>query len=210
MSKFLQKYFYATLIAGFCIATPAQSTTVLGFNDTAAPNGSVSVGPSYQEAGYSLQATSGVFFADSSDFVGLAQFGSDTLIFNRDVSFILTKDDNELFDLVSVLTGSLGRAFPGNSDDGNFVFTGYFGLTEIASQVVLAINTASPTLFSFSGFTGLTSLVVTTTDGRFPVMDDLTLSAVSAVPVPAALPLFGTGLAFLGFMGWRRKRKTAS
>lgn len=33
--------------------------------------------------------------------------------------------------------------------------------------------------------------------------------AVSAVPVPAALPLFGTGLAVLGFIGWRRKRKAA-
>ena len=32
---------------------------------------------------------------------------------------------------------------------------------------------------------------------------------VSAVPVPAALPLFGTGLALMGFIGWRRKRKLA-
>lgn len=31
-------------------------------------------------------------------------------------------------------------------------------------------------------------------------------STVSAVPVPAALPLFGTGLAVMGFVGWRRKR----
>ncbi len=34
-------------------------------------------------------------------------------------------------------------------------------------------------------------------------------SAVSAVPLPAALPLFGTGLAIMGFIGWRRKRKLA-
>lgn len=32
---------------------------------------------------------------------------------------------------------------------------------------------------------------------------------ISAVPVPAALPLFGTGLAIMGFIGWRRKRKSA-
>lgn len=31
--------------------------------------------------------------------------------------------------------------------------------------------------------------------------------SVNAVPVPAALPLFGTGLAVMGFIGWRRKRK---
>lgn len=29
----------------------------------------------------------------------------------------------------------------------------------------------------------------------------------SVVPIPAALPLFGTGLAIMGFIGWRRKRK---
>lgn len=32
---------------------------------------------------------------------------------------------------------------------------------------------------------------------------------VFPVPVPAALPLFGTDLALMGFIGWRRKRKMA-
>ncbi|MCP4071902.1 MAG: hypothetical protein GY742_09220 [Hyphomicrobiales bacterium] len=30
------------------------------------------------------------------------------------------------------------------------------------------------------------------------------------VPIPAALPLFGTGLALMGFVCWRRKRKAAA
>jgi hypothetical protein len=34
-----------------------------------------------------------------------------------------------------------------------------------------------------------------------------TLSNVSAVPLPATLPLFATGLGALGLLGWRRKRK---
>ncbi|MCG8490963.1 MAG: hypothetical protein MI743_05055, partial [Sneathiellales bacterium] len=29
---------------------------------------------------------------------------------------------------------------------------------------------------------------------------------VSAIPLPAALPLYGAGIAILGFLGWRRKR----
>lgn len=37
-----------------------------------------------------------------------------------------------------------------------------------------------------------------------------TAPSVSAVPVPAALPLFGTGLAIMGFIGWRKKRKVAA
>jgi len=32
-------------------------------------------------------------------------------------------------------------------------------------------------------------------------------TALSVVPLPAALPLYGAGLAVMGFIGWRRKRK---
>ncbi|MCP4070415.1 MAG: hypothetical protein GY742_01580 [Hyphomicrobiales bacterium] len=34
--------------------------------------------------------------------------------------------------------------------------------------------------------------------------------SVSPVPIPAALPLFGTGLTVMGLIGWRRKRKPAA
>ena len=34
--------------------------------------------------------------------------------------------------------------------------------------------------------------------------------ATSVVPLPAALPLYGTGLAIMGFVGWRRKRKAVA
>jgi len=42
---------------------------------------------------------------------------------------------------------------------------------------------------------------------------NITASAVSdvnVIPLPAALPLFATGLGVLGLLGWRRKRKTVS
>lgn len=38
----------------------------------------------------------------------------------------------------------------------------------------------------------------------------VTYEAAPAVPLPAALPLFATGLGALGFFGWRRKRKQAA
>ncbi|WP_169543727.1 Npun_F0296 family exosortase-dependent surface protein [Sneathiella aquimaris] len=31
---------------------------------------------------------------------------------------------------------------------------------------------------------------------------------ISVVPLPAALPLYGAGVALLGFMGWRKRRKS--
>jgi hypothetical protein len=37
-----------------------------------------------------------------------------------------------------------------------------------------------------------------------------TVTAVSAVPLPGALPLFASGLVGLGLLGWRRKRKNAA
>ena len=36
------------------------------------------------------------------------------------------------------------------------------------------------------------------------------LELASATPLPAALPLFATGLGSLGLLGWRRKRKVAA
>jgi hypothetical protein len=38
-------------------------------------------------------------------------------------------------------------------------------------------------------------------------VDDLTINTASATPLPAALPLFASGLGALGLLGWRRKRK---
>ena len=43
----------------------------------------------------------------------------------------------------------------------------------------------------------------------YPGFDAISLADANAVPVPAALPLFVTGLGALGLFGWRRKRKAA-
>ncbi|MCC6775358.1 MAG: DUF642 domain-containing protein [Hyphomicrobiales bacterium] len=42
------------------------------------------------------------------------------------------------------------------------------------------------------------------------LLDAVSVEAASAVPVPAALPLFASGLGLLGFVGWRKRRKVAS
>lgn len=45
-------------------------------------------------------------------------------------------------------------------------------------------------------------------DNSMPYTLDIE-TQISAVPLPAALPLYGAGLAVLGFVGWRKKRKVA-
>jgi hypothetical protein len=52
------------------------------------------------------------------------------------------------------------------------------------------------------------STLCTNTVGAFKA--DFTLDSVTPVPLPAALPLFATGLGAMGLLGWRRKRKAAT
>ncbi|MEH6404421.1 MAG: hypothetical protein V7750_13670 [Sneathiella sp.] len=62
-------------------------------------------------------------------------------------------------------------------------------------------------LFDFSGF--LVNRIEVT--GVLYAIDDLSFSdSVSAVPLPAAFPLYGAGIALLGFMAWRKKRAISS
>ena len=44
-------------------------------------------------------------------------------------------------------------------------------------------------------------------DPAFFHLDDVSVVALSATPLPAALPLFGAGLGLLGFIGRRKKKK---
>ncbi len=49
----------------------------------------------------------------------------------------------------------------------------------------------------FGWYNNIGAIEVTINDG-----------SLSSTPLPAALPLFATGLGALGLLGWRRKRKT--
>ena len=65
--------------------------------------------------------------------------------------------------------------------------------------------------FILSVLTGeIYGFVVRSTDGEEGRADIfVTALAASETPLPAALPLFATGLGALGLLGWRRKRKQA-
>jgi hypothetical protein len=47
-------------------------------------------------------------------------------------------------------------------------------------------------------------------DGTYAVSNGSVGGAVDPTPLPAALPLFATGLGAMGMLGWRRKRKNAA
>lgn len=200
-------------LATTLILSSSVNAAVITFNGTAAEGGVTPANnTTHSELGYSLVIGSDyALYADNNftgpvvppGFPGLTSFDDDVLAFNaHDASFVMTKDDGGLFDFISVETGSLGRD---PDDDGNFIFTGTFGTGGTISSTILAEG-PNVTTNLLSGFTGLLSLEVTSTDGLFPVLDNITVSdfAGRPVPVPAAVWLFGSGL--IGLVGVARRK----
>jgi len=77
-------------------------------------------------------------------------------------------------------------------------------------SVAVIYATANPP--DFDGDSGLnqTSFIVedALTNGNSVAFNNFQITIVDpTVPLPAALPLFATGLGGLGLLGWRRKRK---
>jgi hypothetical protein len=77
---------------------------------------------------------------------------------------------------------------------------GFSGGTDIASASVFdSLN--------FCTGPGCSLLLWDSTNGGSNTFDITLTAETAATPLPAALPLFATGLGGLGLLGWRRKRK---
>jgi Protein of unknown function (DUF642) len=89
-----------------------------------------------------------------------------------------------------------------------------FGIGSISSSLVLAIGNIPSLLSNSFTFTALSDEVGAQLyfsalggDNQGPVLDNVKLTSVSAVPLPAAAPLLVVGLLGLGAMARRRKTK---
>jgi hypothetical protein len=91
----------------------------------------------------------------------------------------------------------VGGGGSGNSSNGAL---NTYDLTELAFTLnsALAADVLESAIFTSNGYETLLFGVSTVTTG-----------SQSAVPLPGALPLFATGLAGLGLLGWRRKKAAA-
>jgi len=103
--------------------------------------------------------------------------------------------------LYSITTGPVT-----GTDIGSTGLSQLFGLA-FAEGVMFGFSGQSSDLLSVNLITGLASSLgaISGFTGGNGVFGASTV--VSVVPLPAALPLYGTGLALMGFVGWRRRRK---
>ena len=105
-----------------------------------------------------------------------------------------------------------GQAVQYDPFNGQLVMTGTSVL-----ELIVAPNGGNPgqiifTITDNGFFDDLLALAWAMTCGNDVIIAEIPVTITThqeTTPIPAALPLFGTGLGVLGLLGWRRKRKAA-
>lgn len=220
---------------GFCFlaVAPAKASTMYYFDRTSFENSlSTSVTDDYENPGYSLSS----YVSDSvmSSVLNETQYTStgftgvnQVFLFGNSRRYCAGCNSSFNLNFQSTSVGSADGVYGvgfdflemGANPDERF----WASVTSGDGASVTTTNIQFPNVSGLSGFFAMTSDTLiksihfglegggTTTSGLFAI-DNLTIGSStgsigpSIVPVPAALPLFGTGLAILGFLGWRRKR----
>ncbi len=103
----------------------------------------------------------------------------------------------------------------GSLDTYNYIEFYYFdGVTE---TLVDMLDGDDPMFAGAPYGIGFINAVITTDSifNRFKLLSgsnsfEIANVSISAVPLPAALPLYGAGLAVMGFVGWRKRKKAAA
>jgi hypothetical protein len=95
-----------------------------------------------------------------------------------------------------------------NGEPGGLAFFvhNYTGNNVITPTDVVVQLFYDSTLQGYAALTGNTSFGCCS----LGTVGDFTATAPNPVPLPAALPLFATGLGALSLLGWRRKKKLAN
>ena len=194
----------ALMTLGLLIATTTARATTLLF-DMQDAFGTVQSG--YTEVRGSYRYDQGRGYGWDGDLLS----GSTTFVGSNPKANLLEDRNN----------ASTDRTFSADIDNGSYFVTLYFwhNSDPITNEVIYAEGSSTP-LYSFTQLNAQEVLIsplltVDVTDTRL----DLTFSDsdssdrkwiisgidITPVPIPAALPLFGSALAALGLIGWRRR-----
>ncbi len=158
-------------------------------------------GNSYQEDGFTLTSVghAGLITIGTSQ----TYYAGSTAMLNDGFNnnSVLTKTGGGTFDIFSI---DLAEMFNGQADV-TFVGEKTGGVTDNIVFTLDGVLNQFETFYFTSFFSDLTSLTWQQVS-PYHQYDNITLD-VSVVPLPAALPLYGAGLAVLGFAGWRQRKK---
>ena len=187
----------------FHSSNPSQSSTTISLNLSAL--GSMSIGGPFAVAGVDLQANI------IGSLVGELR------------SSIDTTGPAQCTSTFSGGAGCAGAVFSGGSVTTQSILVGLNSPVLVQLRLEAGVSAAAPGSSSSSQFSN--SLDFPIGLALFNLDSGITVDApdsfvtnnifappgaAGATPVPAALPLFVTGLGALGALGWRRKKKTAA
>ena len=193
----------ATALLGSAEQANATTTTITFGTNDGLVDGVYHLGATYTEQGYTFSSALGDLVTwgngqsadpDPTDSVSLIGYHPLDAI-------TLTRSDGGVFDLTSIdFQGYVGALNPG---DGLLNFTWVFanGLTGSGSDLIRH-DSWTTELFSLQGLRSFTWQPASS-DLNWAWADNVTV--VATTPIPAALPLFMSGLGALGFVRLRRK-----
>ena len=192
---------YVSAVLLFLFATSVGATTIT-FDPLELPGSGFQTLHSYSESGYTFISSRNT----SSDFAAAQQgnaawyYGSASLFNNAGNAITtLTKDDNGVFDFISVDLAPVSKGLPKGA---TVEFTGQLhdggNVTES-----FTVSTYSLQTFTFSAFDKLDS-VSWAQINPFHTFDNLVLDSTSNIPEPSSLAMLGLGLA--GLATTRRKK----
>lgn len=201
----MNKFIYFGIVLFWSMSA---SATLIEFEGVALPGSEVTGLNPYSESGFDFNASDNNFRVLSSSHSVASALTAPT----GDFGFIqlpattITITDSNLipFSLQSFDAGLIFSSLSGNLDIVGNLFAG----GTVASS--LAISNVGSTSGAFQNFsfdnswTNLTSLDITLSSGNFLSIDNVQLNAV---PIPAAVWLFASGL--IGLIGIFRQKKTA-
>ncbi len=175
-------------------------------------------------------ATGFQFTVGSSDItvtgLGLFDYGSDGFADDHTAALFAVSNPTVALASVSLGSGTTGTFVAGTVDGSRFESIPALTLTAGTSYYMLADNfsadqfvfgtgaVAYDLAITWIGYVdGSANSVFSTPNFFSGVPGNLgpnLLFTVASTPLPAALPLFASGLGALGLLGWRRKRKNAA
>ncbi len=191
-SVFVKKFSVATLGAiaiATGMGTTAQALTVIDFQSLAQSGDSITTqGFSYTEDGYTLtnlninSSPFATFNTEEPRYLGSTALYNDTV----DGTTVLTKNDGDIFDLISIDLGELNQPF----DSSKVTF---FGTKADNSVISNTFNLNGVKGFQTFAFTDFTNLVSTTWQqvSPFHQFDNIVVSDITTKSVPEPASVLG-------------------